>query len=225
MATLNDKKPADRLRSLFRSGRAQTCPKNQIIQYRGDDLNNIYLIKKGFVKAYTILDSGDTRTLFILGPNDIFPIAYSLDTNWKNYKVQYFYQAMTAVEMSMIDSLRLKKSIDSEIAFTHAYLGYMAKMNRVIMAQLEIMKNKKAVDKMLLLLPYLIKKIGRQIKSNTYQFKVKLSHQEMADLSGVTRETTTTLINQLEKKGKIQQKKGKWIIKTTEEEDNQIDEF
>jgi len=39
-----------------------------------------------------------------------------------------------------------------------------------------------------------------------------MSHQEIADLSGVTRETTTTLIKELEHKGVIDQSHGKWII-------------
>ena len=65
-----------------------------------------------------------------------------------------------------------------------------------------------------LLLPYLILKLGEQVRPNTYKLNLKLSHQELADLSGVTRETTTTLIKQMEKEGIIEQKRGYWVIHT-----------
>jgi CRP-like cAMP-binding protein len=94
------------------------------------------------------------------------------------------------------------------------YMNYMAASNEAIMTQLEVMKNKKAIDKVAMLLPYLISKAGKKIKPDVYQMQLKLSHQEIADLSGVTRETTTTLIKELEKEGVIDQRKGKWQINT-----------
>jgi len=80
------------------------------------------------------------------------------------------------------------------------------------MNQLEVMKNKKAIDKVGMLLPYLVSKSGKKIKPDVYELQLKLSHQEIADISGVTRETTTTLIKELEKDGIIDQRHGKWLI-------------
>ena len=62
---------------LFESGRTRTYPKNQLIHYQGDPMSHVYIIKEGHVKAYTILESGDTRTILLLSPGDIFPIAFS----------------------------------------------------------------------------------------------------------------------------------------------------
>jgi CRP-like cAMP-binding protein len=47
-----------------------------------------------------------------------------------------------------------------------------------------------------------------------FELQLKLSHQEIADLSGVTRETMTTLVKELETEGIIDQKKGHWLINT-----------
>ena len=65
-----------------------------------------------------------------------------------------------------------------------------------------------------MLLPYLVSKFGERIRPDAYRLKIKLSHQEIADLSGVTRETTTTLVKQLEKRGILEQLKGRLIIYT-----------
>ncbi|MBX4197572.1 Crp/Fnr family transcriptional regulator [Candidatus Saccharibacteria bacterium] len=197
---------------LFRDARVKVYPKNQLIHYQGDPLTNIYLIKSGYIKAYTILDSGDTRTILILGPGDIFPLAFSSSLDWENYQIRYFYQSLCDTTLLSLASDVMRSHIDSDKEMMGTYMNYIAASNEAIMQQLEVMKNKKAIDKVGLLLPYLVSKAGKKIKPGVYQLQLKLSHQEIADLSGVTRETTTTLIKELEKDGIIDQHKGKWLI-------------
>jgi CRP-like cAMP-binding protein len=137
-----------RIEKLFKDSRSKNYPKNQLIHYQGDPLSQIYFVKKGYIKAYTILDSGDTRTILLLSPGDIFPLSFSASMDWEEYKIRYFYQSLT------------------------------------------------------------------EVKPGVYRLQIKLSHQEIADLSGVTRETTTTLIKELEKNKIIDQSHGNWIINT-----------
>jgi CRP/FNR family transcriptional regulator len=203
-----------RIDKLFEDGRLRTYAKNQLIHYEGDSLTSIYLIKKGYIKAYTILDSGDTRTMMLLGAGDIFPLSFSESMDWENYQIRYFYQTLTDTELSSLPSALLKENVDKDAEMMNTYMQYLAASNEAIMRQLEVMKNKKAIDKVGLLLPYLIDKAGKQIKPGVYQLELKLSHQEIADLSGVTRETTTTLIKQLENDGIIDQSHAKWQINT-----------
>lgn len=194
------------------TSRAKKYPKSQIIFYQGDPLSNICLITKGYIKAYTILDSGDTRTLFLLGPGDLFPIAFSTTLNWENYNIRYFYQSITDVEVQMIETPVFKDKVDKDPSFMNIYLTYMAATNEAIIHQLEMMKTKGAINKVAFLLPYLVKKLGHEIGDKSYQLNIKLSHQEIADLTGLTRETTTQQVKKLEKEGVIIQKKGTWII-------------
>lgn len=207
-------KYAQRIGKLFESGRSRTYPKNQLIHYEGDPLTYIYLIKSGYVKAYTILDSGDTRTMMILSAGDIFPLAFSESMDWESYKIRYFYQSLADTELMVLPSNILRQNIEKDMELMSTYMSYLSASNEAIMNQLEVMKNKKAIEKVGLLLPYLISKAGQQIKPGVYQLELKLSHQEIADLSGVTRETTTTLIKELEKDGIIDQSHNKWRINT-----------
>lgn len=200
------------LQSLFKDARERIYPKNQLIQYQGDPMSHVYVIEKGYVKAYTILDSGDTRTMLILGPGDIFPLAFSASLDWENYQIRYFYQSLSEAKLHVLPSEVMKRSIEQDSKLMNTYMTYLAASNEAIMTQLEVMKNKKAIDKVGLLLPYLVSKAGKLIKPGIHQLNIRLSHQEIADLSGVTRETTTTLIKQLEKQGVIDQKQGKWLI-------------
>jgi CRP/FNR family cyclic AMP-dependent transcriptional regulator len=199
---------------LFENGRTKLYPKNQLIQYQGDPLSHIHVIKKGFAKAYTILDSGDTRTILILGSGDIFPLAFSASLEWENYQIRYFYQTLSECEIITLPSDVMKEHIEANKRTMGIYMNYLAASNQAVMRQLEVMKNKKAIDKVAMLLPYLVAKTGKRIRPNVYQLQLKLSHQELADLSGVTRETTTTLVKELEKAGVIDQHRGYWLINT-----------
>lgn len=204
------------VKKIFKNGRNRRYPKNQIIHYSGDPLSHINFINKGYIKAYTIMDSGDTRTILILGPGDIFPIAFSAGLDWENYEIQYFYQTLTDVEITMVESHDFRRMMTHDAGIIRSYMDYMMATNAAILQQLEVMKSNNAIQRIVMLLPYLISKMGRRLKPNVYQLRVKLSHQEMADLSGVTRETTTALVKKLEKKGTIKQQKSGWIIKTSE---------
>ena len=197
---------------LFDGGRLKVYPRNQLIHYGGDPLTYVYLVREGFLKAYTILDSGDTRTILILGPGDIFPLAFSSTMDWDSYKIQYFYQTLCEVKVQVLPSQSLRQQIDADSKKMAIYMTYLAASNEAIMTQLEVMKNKKAIDKVGMLLPYLVSKAGKETKPGVYKLELKLSHQELADLSGVTRETTTTLIKQLEKEGVIDQSRNHWVI-------------
>ena len=203
-----------RIDKLFDGSRPKQYPKAQLVHYQGDPLTHIYLIQSGYIKAYTILDSGDTRTILLLGPGDIFPLAFSVSLDWESYHIHYFYQSLSDIKLLSLPSDVLRQRIQGNLEMMNAYTSYIAASNQAILGQLEIMKNKKAIDKVSLLLPYLVAKTGKKISSNVYQLQLKLSHQEIADLSGITRETTTTLIKELEDTGVIDQSQGKWLVNT-----------
>jgi CRP/FNR family transcriptional regulator len=207
-----ENKYIDGIDTLFKDGRLKVYPRNQLIHYGGDPLTYIYLVREGYIKAYTILDSGDTRTILILGPGDIFPLAFSSTFDWESYKIQYFYQTLSEVKVQVLPSQEMRQHIDDDQKMMSTYMTYLAASNEAIMTQLEVMKNKKAIDKVAMLLPYLISKAGKELKPGVFKLELKLSHQELADLSGVTRETTTTLIKQLEKEGVIDQSHNHWQI-------------
>ena len=211
---MGDKKSAyeTRAETLFHNARSKDYPKHQLIHYQDDPLSHIYLIRKGHIKVYTILDSGDTRTMMILSPGDIFPIAFSVTLDWENYQIKYFYQTLVDTTVDILPIQDFRDLLESNQAAARTYMAYLAASNQAILNQLEVMKNKKAINKVELLLPYLVLKLGDEVAPNTYKLRIRLSHQEVADLSGVTRETTTTLVKQLEKAGIIEQIRGQWII-------------
>ena len=60
-------------------GRVMRIPKNQVFQ-ASDHRESLTLIQKGYVKRYSITNSGNESIQSIYGPEDIFPLTWVLKT-------------------------------------------------------------------------------------------------------------------------------------------------
>ncbi len=201
---------------LFKSAPERRYAREQIIFYQGDPLTYICHIQKGFLKVYTILDSGEKRTLLILTKGDIFPIDFSLSLETEAPALKYFYESLTEVEAQFLERAKLLDTIQSNHETINLFLAYMAVSNQAITQQLEIMKNKNAINKVANLLPYLIEKAGEPLpkQPDAVKIKLRITHQGIADLAGLTRETATMQVKKLENRGVLRQQRGHWLIYT-----------
>src|SRR5207244_7335746 len=75
------------------------------------------------------------------------------------------------------------------------YLGSMMRLNAL--------QHSRASDKLVYTLHYLALSQGEQISDNEVEIKLDLTHQDFANLTGLTRETAATELNKLKKKGVI----------------------
>jgi CRP/FNR family transcriptional regulator len=201
------------IRDAFNDARLKKITKGQIIHYQGDAVTEILYLQKGYVKAYIILDSGETRTMFLLSENDIFPVSFSLAANWSGESIKYFYEAMSNVETRLLSPAELKRRTDNNPHLTTAILSYMAYANESVIELLESTKSKSATDKVEAALRYIVRKLSTDRRGSTYELGLRLSHQEIADLCGLTRETVSVALKSLEKNGQAKIKGSTITIK------------
>ncbi len=195
---------------LFHTAPSRQYRKGQIILHKGDILTNVFYIKKGYVKKYDILDSGDQRTSIILRPTDAFPMTTFLYRQHRGIKG--YYEALTDVDLRYLDKEKLTDMLDSQPEAVRALLEWFVGGFRRLTGRLEALENKKANQKVASMMPYLIESAGKKLPNGDYQLKLKLTHQEIADLTGLTRETTALEIKRLERAGLLQQKRSYYVI-------------
>lgn len=190
----------ENIKALFDSSRSKKISKGQIILYQDDLVSEVYFVRSGYVKAYLILESGETRTMFILGRNDLFPLSFSMATSWQDDKIKYFYEAMSDVEACTLSVSELKLKTERDPHATTSLLSYMAQANESVIQLLESTKTKSAADKVVATLKYIAGKLGTENSNGVFKMDIKLSHQEIADICGTTRETVSVAIKSLEAK-------------------------
>ncbi len=175
--------------------------KGEIIVFQGEAPRTSYVVKSGVVKVYNLSHTGDEKPVRFHSENDIFP------TPWVFYKAPsslYYYEALTddvmLYHVPRDDYLKFIKG-HSEEAFIQLermvidVLGSMMRLNAL--------QHSRASDKLIYTLHYLVLSQGRQISAEEAEITLDLTHQDFANLTGLTRETAATELNKLKTRGVI----------------------
>jgi len=207
---------------LFRSQDSRLYEKGQLILHQSDKTDNTFYIKKGYVKVFTISDDGEEHIVLILKKGDVFPIVWSFENV---DKLIYFYGALTDADLYVVTGRNFLKLVAANPRVSVAVLKYFLKSNRALLARLKSVESNKADGKVASIFPYLIERCGKRIGPKKYEIKIPLTHQEIASMVGLTRETTSIQMKKLEKAGVIDQDNSNLVINTAklDAEDSVVD--
>jgi CRP-like cAMP-binding protein len=179
--------------------------KNQIILYEKDANNYMYLILSGRVKA--VLNTSDGKEIIraIHKKGDSFGELSMIDSKSSSAAVI----AMESTTAAIISKTNFFSILYSQKKVLDNLLLMFCDRLRSALDRLELV-NKSAYQRIIALLLQLSNEYGKQATEG-YLLNIKLTHQNLADMSGLTRETVTRVLNRLEKDGKICIKKDKTI--------------
>jgi CRP-like cAMP-binding protein len=204
--------PLRELEYLFSESVLRKHTKGQIILYPGDSLTQVYYVRQGYVKMYSINDQGEERILMIFQPHSAFPIISHMPSS-QPYELTYYYQAMTNTELHEMSREEFGKLLKTHDKVAPVVLEYVTTLAGELVRRLGIIENKDARNKVMSVLEYLIKTCCKQIGQDTYKVAFRVTHQDIASLAGLARETASAQLKQLEKDGIINQKKdGRLVI-------------
>lgn len=172
--------------------------KGEIIFNEGETGNNLHIIVSGKVKILKIDKSGKEKNLAILKEKDSFGEMALLTKEQRSATVQ----AMTDVITLSIESFEFENLIKREPSIPLNIIKTLSE--RLVKCDRQI-KN--------LAFGTAEEKIANVIYDIAEGNKAEISHQEIANLAGVTRETATRVINRFKKKGILDTKRKKIFIK------------
>lgn len=203
------KENGESILSYFKEGSLVRASKGEVIVQGDEEPEGVYLVRSGYVKAYSISQTGQQNLLLIHGPTEIMPLPWALDGP---QKIGIFYEAMSDVILlkTSKDSLRLAMGENSWLAeqmlrqlvntFTvYAQriqnLGYRQPRERVIACMLDLATRFGAND-------------GKEIL-----IEVPVTHQDIADSINTTRETASRVLEQLFEEELVTQTDHMFVIK------------
>lgn len=161
------------------------------------------LVTKGYVKRYLISNEGNYGVQVIYGPGDIFPItlAYSalFNRNINEGPETYYYEAMTEVELHTIDELDMVEQIEQNPILYRDLFAISGNRLHSTLHGLENLTLKTSYQRVAHELLYLAKNFGDKKAAGTV-IAVPMTHQDIADILSLTRETVSTAMVQLRKK-------------------------
>jgi CRP/FNR family cyclic AMP-dependent transcriptional regulator len=179
------------------ANRRRFYPKGSIIILQGSSINEVYFIVSGLVRIYSIDKLGNQHTVALFSENHVMPISWLLTDPGKDGAL-FFYQAITDTSCySMLrDEVRhyMRGNIDS----CFLLLDVLAKSYLNSAARIQTLQRSNASEKIDFVLYYVAQLYGRNISGNELvELKAPITHQEIADLAGLTRESISRQLTKL----------------------------
>lgn len=167
--------------------------KDEVIMYQGEYNKNIYYIEKGRVK-YSVLNSdGKEKTVGIIVEGNIFGEVSAWDDNLGQCSVVSISEEVVVYYISDIKVLLENTKHAKEL------IKSLVRKNNILMSEVISLNFKKAPQRLAKCILNLSKKYGTENNSGNIKILVSFTHQQMADLLGVSRVTVTNILNNMRK--------------------------
>lgn len=183
--------------------------RKRTILFQGEIPRAVMLLEKGLVKVYGITSAGDQRTVTLLSEGDIFPMSWVFG---KSSVCMYYYEALTDCVTVSVPRCEYEKAIvDDDKLLRQIFDNYMSHYIGSTM-HVYALEQSHAQDKLAFILQYLVARFGEKMPDGRYKINLRLSHQDIAEMVGITRETTAVELHRLKAKGWIDYHKFTYIV-------------
>lgn len=183
--------------------------RKRTILFQGEIPRAVLLLQKGLVKVYGITTSGDQRTVTLLTEGDVFPMSWVFG---KSPACVYYYEALTDCSVLAVSRDEYNNAIASDhLLKEQIFENYMS---HYIAATMHVyaLEQSHAQDKLAYILQYLVARFGEKMPDGRCKINLRLSHQDIAEMAGITRETTAVELHRLKKKGLIEYHKFTYYV-------------
>lgn len=195
-----------RIKKFFSQFPSKKYSRGDIILKPGEKFENIYFIKTGYARAYTSSPKGE-NTIYIFKPLFMMSVLHFVAQHPNNY----YFQAISPVEVYIAPRSEFKKYLDAnhdlslaimDFFFT-SLLNYFENQGNII--------NGTAQNKIASVLLQLTQDYG-DIKKNQLVVNFPATHRILANIVGLTRETTSIQMSRFQKKGIISTKRLRFFV-------------
>jgi CRP-like cAMP-binding protein len=185
--------------------------RREVVYLPGDPGNSMFIVNGGRIKISKVTRDGKALTLNYVGPSEVFGETCLIEGGPREEMAE-------AMENSMITEL--ERNDVERLLQNHAQLGYqltriLAQRRRELENKLETLVFRDVTSKLAELLLALAEEYGVEDSRGT-MVALKITHQELANLIGSTRETVSLTLSQFKRKRLICTEGRKVIISDAE---------
>lgn len=182
----------------FKKFRLLTYKKGETILHAQDSPQGVFYLEEGFIRQFATAEAGDELTLIIFKPGDFFPLRWALGGVEGTYSIE----AMTNVVVWRAPRQEFQEFVKSnpDILF-HLTQRVLVRLGGLL-SRMEYLTFGNAYEKVASIVAICAERFGKK-EGRHIVVQVPLTHQDIAFLVGIARETTSVELKKLEKKGLI----------------------
>lgn len=183
--------------------------KGTTLLYQSEIPRQAFIVRKGFIRAYTITSSGDERTVALHSKGDIFPLSWIYG---ETKTTLFYYEAGVDTEVACVSKEALIETVESSPELTHLLLRFAMNEQTALLMRITALEQSNAAEKIALTLYYLMIRHGIERKPGEFTINIKMTQSMLASLVGLTRESTAVNIAKLKKRGVLTYKNFIYVV-------------
>jgi CRP-like cAMP-binding protein len=169
--------------------------KNQILLYEGDISPDVMAIKSGIVKVHDIDNQGNEKILHLLKCPALFPFAFFTGGD---AATRWYYTALTDCEIQVMPKQELRDLIANDPELGIHLMNWFSREMHEVLTRLGSLSKTVARDKVEAALAFLAVWHSEKRRGNWKRVTFPVSHQLLADMTGITRESATLTMRELQ---------------------------
>ena len=185
------------LKALEEMTRVEKVKRRQPIYLPGDVADTVYLLKAGRVKISRVSEDGKEFTLAVLEPGEVFG---DLEETTRDTVAEALEDVSIYVLLRKDFEEMLRKTPDMMFEWTR----HIGSRLRKIESRIEDLVFRDVPTRLARLLRELSRESGKPVGDGV-RLHFRITHQELANLIGSTRETVSATLNNFKRQGLIQQ--------------------
>ena len=198
--------PEEKLEEAAKHFRVKTFEKNEIIFHEEDTGHYMYFVKKGRLKVSRLLPNGKEMILAFHEEGEYFGEMALIDGKTSPATVT----SATATTIYILDKVSFHKLLDQD-EINREILVNLCSRCRDAWAQIEVLTFHNASARICTALHQLAEKRGISTEKGI-EIPVKITHKELSDMVGVSRETVTRVLSSMQADSIIEIESRKIII-------------
>jgi CRP-like cAMP-binding protein len=187
--------------SHFSEGTFMEFSKDETIIHGFNEPDGVYLIKGGFVKAYSVSQAGLGNLLLIHTAGELIPLPWAL--NGSNV-TGLSYEAMTDVSIIRASKDKLRDAMGRNQWLSQEVLNQTVNIIALYTQRIQTLEFRSARGRIIAELIHLAERFGRQ-KGTVMVIDAPITHQDIADSINMSRETASRALELLFKEGLVGQ--------------------
>lgn len=189
--------------------RMRSVKKGSTLLYQSEIPREAFIVKKGFIRVYTITSSGDERIVALHTRGDIFPLSWIFS---ETKSTLFYYEAGSDTELTCVPKAQLLDVINASPKLAAAVLRFSVNEQTASLMRITALEQSNALEKIALTLYYLLIRHGIEKKPGYFTIDIKLTQSMIASLVGLTRESTAVNIAKLKQLKVIEYKNFIYVV-------------
>ena len=179
--------------SYFNDGRILKYPKGDIVINGLNEPNGVFIIKEGFVKAYTITKEGQENLLLVHHTGEFIPLIWALDGS---HTEGLYYEAMSDVTILKTSKEKLRSAMNDNKWLSQEVLKQSVHIITTYSQRIQALEFRTARQRIIAELLNLAELFGKK-QGKKVLIDAPITHQDIANSINMTRETASRALGLL----------------------------